>query len=1157
MYELHAAAEKGDIESIKELIEQGANIDEADKDRAETPLYYAIRKRHIETILYMVKTLGAKTDVWNTSGTPPLHEAIWLDDLAVVRCLVNDCGANARIRCRTQYYFTTECKTGLHIAAKYSSVPLVQFLVQECGLDVEARTIYRETALYLAAMRGNMNVVEYLIKYCKAVVDVKDMYGKTSLHAAAEQKWTKLNADQEFENQKHISIIQFLIKDCGVSVDIKDKEGKTPLHLASQRSNIHTIKYLVSKQHAHIDAMDNKGNTPLHDAASYSGSNIQTNKILVELGADLNAKNTDGRTPLDLARTDEIKQFLKKCAKHQQVKKENQKLNPVVLTRSNNPLPIHLTKFPLHDAAKKGDLSNLIELVSAGYSINEKEDDEWGHAPLHKAAFSGKIDVLEFLISIGADVNIADNNNATPLHYAAQSFMGDSIKAISCLIEAGRANLDAKNKDGKTPLDLAYTDEKKQLLKKYADEQNYKKAAQPSTVFVTKPNKPLPATPVKQTLSNDSTKETSTEVQELIAITPQQFVDNVQAEIKATNEQLARTLATQIKLQEHLEILTRTHGKQVEIDQLKNKLNETTKDLAHLQPQIDLQKAKNETLDLLSQKPNAIEFYNVTYTFLKLFFKGLAATHNQPTVLKSNGTLSSIANIVSKISSFVSFLPFGSVIAQQLERELRGQDLKILKKRIVLLVLLSAQLETKFIIEKIARELTLRHEDSIMRVDNTKIAVSSFKQKINEFYKEAEFTSIQELAQFAVSLIVAELFAGSNVDVKTLLERCLAAVIKETSTFESLSNKIERFFDQNSVTVKSGKHTGTVHYQSFFNDSGVRIVGTERHYSSDETKHVLLGYRIGTLKEAMALKLNEEKTRNQNSNATLKQSVPAAQPVPKPQTATSIPSKNPVDSATSQLELTVLKQKAKIDQIATELTIVKDTAKKDVELYKEQNLKLVNEVATLKQELQQKSSDIEALKASNKKESSKSQKQMKNLMDEMTSFKQELLKDFQSFKDINNKEREESKREREEAKKQVNELTKEVVLLRQELQQKAQVAQVEELATAHSHIQYKVNNVEKSHSELIEKIKDKPNTVDVPGGTLSQQQLDPLTRPSQSNQYGFGSPIHQAVKNEQILIEMTKEMAAIREREKEQQLEIQQLKELIKYSTSTLNKSIN
>ena len=77
---------------------------------------------------------------------------------------------------------------------------------------------------------------------------------------------------------------------------IKDTTTKmTPLMSAIKNYKIDIAKYLIEAG-AEVNAKDKKGNTPLHYV-----KNKELAEILIEAGANVNAKNKYGQTPLTMA----------------------------------------------------------------------------------------------------------------------------------------------------------------------------------------------------------------------------------------------------------------------------------------------------------------------------------------------------------------------------------------------------------------------------------------------------------------------------------------------------------------------------------------------------------------------------------------------------------------------------------------------------------------------------------------------------------------------------------------------------------------------------------------------------------------------------------------------------------------------------------------
>jgi ankyrin repeat protein len=75
----------------------------------------------------------------------------------------------------------------------------------------------------------------------------------------------------------------------------RKSEGRA-LHDAAGLGNIEAVKVLLASG-ADVNAINNDGETPLHIAA-YSGM-PDIAKLLLDAGADINAKTKEGKTPLD------------------------------------------------------------------------------------------------------------------------------------------------------------------------------------------------------------------------------------------------------------------------------------------------------------------------------------------------------------------------------------------------------------------------------------------------------------------------------------------------------------------------------------------------------------------------------------------------------------------------------------------------------------------------------------------------------------------------------------------------------------------------------------------------------------------------------------------------------------------------------------------
>ena len=86
---------------------------------------------------------------------------------------------------------------------------------------------------------------------------------------------------------------------------MKRDRGETPLHIAAIFSRYEIAKLLISKG-ADVNARNDDGFTPLHQAAysfTEGPQKIRTIELLISKGANVNSKGESGGTPLDIANT--------------------------------------------------------------------------------------------------------------------------------------------------------------------------------------------------------------------------------------------------------------------------------------------------------------------------------------------------------------------------------------------------------------------------------------------------------------------------------------------------------------------------------------------------------------------------------------------------------------------------------------------------------------------------------------------------------------------------------------------------------------------------------------------------------------------------------------------------------------------------------------
>ena len=117
--------------------------------------------------------------------------------------------------------------------------------------------------------------------------------------------------------------------------------------------------------------------------------------------------------------------------------------------------------WSFHDAARKGDVSKVVDMVEAGMPVDIADTN--GKTALMWAASHNFTDIVRFLLIKGADVDKRNPVGDTALHDASYKNHTDVIRI---LLQHG-ATRDIKNDKGNSPIILARHEEAVRLLQQY------------------------------------------------------------------------------------------------------------------------------------------------------------------------------------------------------------------------------------------------------------------------------------------------------------------------------------------------------------------------------------------------------------------------------------------------------------------------------------------------------------------------------------------------------------------------------------------------------------------------------------------------------------------------------------------------------------------
>ncbi|KAL6790887.1 putative ankyrin repeat protein [Trichoderma sp. SZMC 28012] len=467
---LSIAIESGDTELVSMMIQHGAEVNALDPYFlfSKTPLSLACAEKHLEIVKLLVQS-GADINYSGGASNPPLSNP------PLISALLYGGKEFAEYILRDEkvdvHQEAPDGITALIAATEYPSI--VRELLTK-GLPINQDSLLF-TALSRAAALNQPETVEILINHDPKpdLEVVHEQYTGEEVLLA----YTALQLACYWYNSECIK----LLIDAGANVGFRNSKGEDALDIllggntGSKQAEECFRLLLFNRNSINAGYVNEKRQTRLHFIQR--GTRVSIVELLAAAGAPIDTQDEDGYTPLAIA-----------------VREENESVARYLVERGAN-VNIFSPKFGsiLHMAVENGDLNLVKFLVDAG-ADREAVDPKYGRslvytalyirdhrklwsmvkylvdeakAPINK--FGGElgypiicaansvgnpftpIRVIKFLIRRKAEVNVADSQGRTALHFACVSA---SLEHIKVLVMAG-ANVDSKDKFGRLPMHFA------------------------------------------------------------------------------------------------------------------------------------------------------------------------------------------------------------------------------------------------------------------------------------------------------------------------------------------------------------------------------------------------------------------------------------------------------------------------------------------------------------------------------------------------------------------------------------------------------------------------------------------------------------------------------------------------------------------------------
>lgn len=449
---LVTAARAGDIDSVRQLISERADVNAQSADGA-TPLLWAAYHGELPMVEALL-TAGAKPDVANRYGVTPLLQASRAGDAAVIAALLEH-GASATLT-------HPDGETPLMGAARVGRMDAIELLLA-AGVDVNAADNFQhETALMRAAAEGNAAVVDRLLA-AGANPNLQARVTEIKERKNADYPSGGFSALMWAVRNGHVDIVRRLVAG-GADLNLRNGDGATAMMIA-----IVNDRYDLAATLVELGADVNDGS--LYHAVEMRDA---TTDWYARDGSKLRANHANERTALDLIAllldegADPNKAFVGQM--HSATMCCDTVANGSPFFRAAIAADVEALKLLIAKGAdlewtpskaeglKGADanvgLTPLMVAMKGGRGVPFSAGPGFvrkGPPPFREPSNREPADAVKLLLEAGADPNAVAPTKATVLHLAVETRNLATLRALT----AAGASLTAKNADGLTALQVA------------------------------------------------------------------------------------------------------------------------------------------------------------------------------------------------------------------------------------------------------------------------------------------------------------------------------------------------------------------------------------------------------------------------------------------------------------------------------------------------------------------------------------------------------------------------------------------------------------------------------------------------------------------------------------------------------------------------------
>ncbi|XP_046334383.1 26S proteasome non-ATPase regulatory subunit 10-like [Haliotis rufescens] len=231
---LHSACLSGDLSAVRRILSVG-QADINCRQNSRTPVMNAAIKGFREVVELLV-TYEADVSLVDKNGDNILHLACWRGEMEVVNYVLSQCLVNIDARGWMK-------QTAVMRAARNRHREVMRLLVSK-GANVSLVDNSGNNILHMVCLQRDLEAVKYVLSQDMVGVNDRGWYERTPVMRAAEKGYK--------------GVVELLVHK-GANVTLVDKDGNNILHLACQKTNVEMVKYVLSQDMVDVDARNNKG----------------------------------------------------------------------------------------------------------------------------------------------------------------------------------------------------------------------------------------------------------------------------------------------------------------------------------------------------------------------------------------------------------------------------------------------------------------------------------------------------------------------------------------------------------------------------------------------------------------------------------------------------------------------------------------------------------------------------------------------------------------------------------------------------------------------------------------------------------------------------------------------------------------------------------